>query len=97
MAKRLFNVEAVFEIEDRGIVVVSDQTYETIPPDRHIRIGDLVRIQRTDDAGLVTKVIGIEHFNPLTRKHPVAFLISNVSKDDVPTGAEVWSVDAESE
>jgi hypothetical protein len=86
-------VTNTFELKGRGVVVSTHTTYEELPPDLKLRIGDSVEL-RSDFGVLRTKVTGIAHCDPWTPKLPFDFLLPpDVRKEDAPIGAEVWAVD----
>lgn len=86
-----------FEIQGRGLVVITDTPYERLPRDLKLRIGDPVELH---SCGRVfrSRVVGIEHGDPWTPKQLFAFLLPReVVKADVLVGAEVWAVAADAE
>src|SRR4051794_9747187 len=86
-----FNVKELFQIAGRGVVVVTDKTYEALPNTLALKIGDPVEFRQTGRIVLKTFVAGIEHFDPWSPKHSFAFsLPSVVTKQDVSVGAEIW-------
>jgi len=81
-----------FEIKGRGIVVATDTTYEKLPHDLRLKIGDSVELRMGGAVILQTRIVGIEHCNPWSPTLPFAFLLPrDLSKADVPVGSEVWS------
>lgn len=89
MARRLFTVTDTFLIRARGLVLVPG-----IVPigDERFRIGDPLRLIRPDGLEIETAVGGLEMFTGTT-KPDMPVLLGGFSKEDVPIGTEVWSVD----
>lgn len=82
-----------FEIKGRGIVVATDTTYEQLPRELKLRVGDPVELRIGGAVVLQTKIVGIEHCDPWSPTHTFGFLLPrDLSKADVPIGSEVWSV-----
>jgi hypothetical protein len=83
-----------FEIKGRGVVVATDTTYEQLPRDLKLKIGDPIELRVGTEVVLRTRIVGIEHCDPWSPKHTFAFLLPReLSKADVPIGSEVWSVE----
>jgi hypothetical protein len=83
-----------FDIKGRGVVVITDTTYEQLPRELTLKIGDPVEIRMDGEVVLRTKIVGIEHCDPWSPKHTFAFLLPrDVSKADVPIGSQVWSAE----
>lgn len=87
MARRMFNVADTFTIRGRGVVL---QPGLNPINDERFRMGDPLLLKRPDGTELGTWISGIELFSG-TPEVPV--LLSGLSKEDVPLGTEVWSVD----
>lgn len=86
-----FNVKELFQITGRGVVVVTDKTYETLPNTLALKIGDPIEFRQRGRIVFRTFVAGIEHFDPWSPKHSFAFLLpSEVTKQHVSVGAEIW-------
>lgn len=91
MAVHLFNVDELFDIEGRGVVVVTDLTYETVAAS--LRIGDRICIKGSSGDSLITSIAGIEHFDPSAPRQRFSFLLPlDVRKEDIPIGSSVFSV-----
>ncbi len=92
MARRLFTVQDTFFISGRGLVPVPG----IIPQDdERFRIGDPILLKRPDGSCLEWKIGGLEMIS-CTRPRPrddVAILLQGLSKEDLPVGSEVGSVD----
>jgi len=87
-------VVGTFEIKGHGVVVATDTTYEQLPRELKLKIGDPVELRVDGNVILRTKVVGIEHCDPWSPKHTFGFLLPrDLSKADVPIGSEVWSVE----
>jgi hypothetical protein len=83
-----------FEIKGRGVVVATDTTYEQLPRELKLKIGDPIEFRVGKDVVLRTTVVGIEHCDPWSPTHTFAFLLpGDLSKADVPIGSEAWSVE----
>ncbi len=86
MSHLLFIVEDTFLIRGRGLVLApgiphSDQT--------RIRVGDPLQLKRPNGSTFETAIAGIEFLTPNPmRVTPI--LLTNLCKDDVPVGTEVW-------
>lgn len=88
----LFNVRETFQITGRGIIVISDLDFESLPSNFKVKIGDPIEVVENSRIILKTSVAGIEHCDPWTSKHPFAILLPlNVLKEDVPLGSEIRS------
>ena len=86
-----FNVMEIFQLAGRGLVVITDKTYETLPARLALKIGDPVEFRQTSHTLLKTWVTGIEHLDPWSPKHTFAFTLPfEVMKDDIPVGSEIW-------
>lgn len=86
-------VVETFEIKGRGVVVATDTTYEQLPNELRLKIGDPLELRLNGKVVLSTNVAGIEHCDPWSPKHNFAFLIPrDLTKADVPIGSEVWAV-----
>ena len=91
---RLGKVLDTFDIKGRGIVVVTDTTWEQLPRDLKFKIGDPVELRMGGVVVLQTRIAGIEHCDPWSPAHLFGFLLPrDVSKADVPVGSEVWSAE----
>jgi hypothetical protein len=87
-------VSDTFEIKGRGVVVATDTTYERLPRELRLKIGDRIELRSGGVVVLRTKVVGMEHCDPWTPQQTFGFLLPReVSRNSVPVGAEVWSVE----
>jgi len=83
-----------FDIKGRGLVVATDTTYEQLPRELKLKIGDPVEFRIGGEVVMRSRIVGIEHCDPWSPKHTFAFLVPrDVSKADVPIGSEVWSME----
>ncbi len=90
----LGRVSETFDITGRGVVVAFGTTYEQLPQDVKLKIGDQVEFRTDGVVVLQSRVAGIEHCSPWTPKSIFAFLLPRtVKKQDVPIGADVWAVE----
>src|SRR5208337_2384973 len=89
MTRRLFTVEDTFLIQGRGLVPVPG----IVPQgDERFRIGDKIRLKRPDGSEIEWQIGGLEMLCPRPRPDEVVILLKSLTKDDVPAGTEVWSV-----
>ena len=90
VARLLLVVEDTFLIQGRGIVPVPG----IIPiGSERFRIGGTLVLRRPDGTELTTRVGGLELFDPNPRGD-VVVLLKDLSKEEIPIGTEVWSVDS---
>jgi hypothetical protein len=88
------NVSDTFEIKERGLILATDRTYEQLPKDLKLKVGDSVELRRDGVVVFRTAVTGIELCDPWSPNRLFAFLLPRgVTKADVPIGAEVWTVE----
>ena len=91
MVQHAFKVADHFAIRGRGLIVVTDKTYEQLGPNFVVKIGDPVEFRRDNQVMLRSTVEGIEHCNPWSPNRPFVFsLPPDISKEDVPFGTEIW-------
>ncbi len=85
-----FKVMDLFQIPGRGVVVITDKTFEELPRGLGFNIGEPVEIHREGQMVLQTRVVGIEHCDPWSPKRPFAFLLPpEVLKNDIQPGSEI--------
>ena len=88
MATLLFRVKETFDIQGRGLVLISDRAKREC----HFRllIGDQIEIRNKNIPSVHTQVAGIEICD---RARELGVLLPRaVSKADVESGAEVWQI-----
>jgi hypothetical protein len=91
MAERILKVTALFEVHGRGVVAITDKTYETLPQGLKLKTGAVIEFRGQGCKPMRTTIVGIEHCDPWSPKHDFAFLLPReVRKSDVPLEAEVW-------
>lgn len=92
MGRRLFVIEDTYFIKGRGLVPVPGILPQS---EERFRTGDPIHLKRPDGSCLEWKIGGIEmiHGTPPRSRIDVVILLQGLSKDDVPIGTEVWSVD----
>lgn len=90
MARFLFVVEDTFAIKGRGLVLVPGITPHE---DEIFRVGDPLRLIRPDGSELRTAIGGLEMFTKPVLQAAIPVLLRGVTKEEVPVGSEVWSVD----
>lgn len=83
---RLFVVEDVFEIKQRGIVVVGKLDD---PQGARFRIGDAVEIRRRDGTAVKATISGVPMGRTKVGMGEV-LLRGPVSKENVSPGDEIW-------
>jgi len=90
----LGRVFEIFDITGRGVVIAFDTTYEKLPRDFKLMIGDLVEFRSDGLVVLQSSIAGIEHCSPWTPNNVFAFVLPrNIRKQEVPIGSEVWTVE----
>jgi hypothetical protein len=89
MARRLFVVEDTYTILGRGLCLIPG-----IDPieNKLFRVGDPLIIKRADGSEIRTTIAAFVRPmpNPLGQ---LDLLVTELTKSDVPIGAEVWSID----
>jgi hypothetical protein len=85
----LFTVSDCFTVIGRGVVLVPG--LKPIGEER-FKVGDEIRLRRPDAGDLIVPIAGIELPVP-NPENEVLIRVGNLSKEDVPVGTEVWSVD----
>lgn len=89
MARLLFTVQDHFDIQGRGVVTVPG-----LGPAERLWIGDPLEIRRPDGTSMRTRIAGLEMLSRRPKDQAVPVLFPpELTKDDLPLGAEVWSVD----
>lgn len=89
MGQLLFKVAGTFLLQRIGLVVASDRQRVEIP----VRVGSAIEVRCSDGSSIITKVAGIEMICPPPVDAKLAILLpKEIGKEDVPVGAEVWSV-----
>jgi len=86
----LFTVSQTFTIQGRGVSLLPE--LRPVGEER-FKMGDPLRLKRPDGTGELTKIGGIELATVLNAPCKVLVLLSSKSREDVPIGTEVWSVD----
>jgi hypothetical protein len=92
MPRCLYTVEASFFIKGRGLVLVP----KIVPQEeKRLRVGDRVEIRRPDGSRLESCIGGIEiaHSSPPRPTCEAWILLRELTKEDVPIGSEIWSID----
>ena len=84
--RRLFVVDDVFDVKDRGVILVPGLNEREI--DR-VRIGDSIEIRAPDRPAVETTIRGIDSFSPNPKR--IFPILIGASKADAPPGAEVWT------
>ena len=68
-----------------GIVPIGEERF---------RVGDPLLLRRPDGSEVRTTIGALELLDP-NPNHDVVVLLKELTKDDVPIGTEVWSVNSE--
>lgn len=90
MARRLFTIEDTFLIKGRGLVPVPG----IVPQGEEVfRVGDPIRLKRPDDSTFDWQIGGLELLQGGPPRDDVIVLLKGLSKEEVPVGTEVWSID----
>lgn len=87
MRQFLSHVEEVFQISNRGCVVVPGYLRES---SLTTAVGDTVWIQRPDGTELKTTIAGLEMTHPSDPRCIPLLLTNNILKTDIPVGSELW-------
>jgi hypothetical protein len=90
MSRLLFTVEDSFMIKGQGLVPVPGivpQGQERFGP------GDPIELRRPDGIRLTTRIASLELVSAHPPRNDWHVVLRDLSKDDVPVGTEVWSVD----
>jgi len=90
MARRLFVVEDTFYIKGRGLVPVPGIVPEG---EERFQVGDPISLKRPDGSALAWRIGGLEMIHTAVPRNDVVILLAGLTKEDVPIGTEVWSVD----
>jgi hypothetical protein len=94
MACHVCNVVDVFTLSGKGVIVVTDGTLDILDK-LHctVKIGDPVEIRIASEVVVRSTISGIAMLGGLPAHTPHAFdfmVPSEISKDDIPIGSEVW-------
>jgi hypothetical protein len=90
MARLLFTVEDIWIVRGRGIGPLPG----IIPQgDEKFQRGDRLQLRRPDGSTLMTTIAGWDMFNRGPNGEVFILLEKSITKDQVPIGTEVWSVD----
>ena len=85
-----FNVAELFDMKERGVVVIADLTGDSWPTELALKIGDPVEFRERANVLFTTTVTGID-MSSASPNRQFAFLISRESyKHPIPIGAEIW-------
>jgi len=90
MTRHAFNVADTFDIQGRGLLVVTDKRYEDLPSWLALKVGDDIEL-RSEENAVRTRIAGIEFIDPWTPKTFFGLLLpSGVPKEQVNIGCEIW-------
>ena len=90
MARLLFTVTETFTVQGRGIAVLP----ELIPiGEERFSVGDLLSLKWPDGAEGMVRIGGLELAKPVKGDCELVVMLSGKSKEEVPIGTEVWSVE----
>jgi len=90
MARRLFTVEDTFMIRGGGLVPIPG-----IAPqgEERLKVGDPILLRLPDGSSRLCSIGGLEVLMGSKPRNDVVVLLKEFSREDVPIGTEVWSVD----
>lgn len=90
MNRQLFKITEVFSLENLGLVVAVDVKSKDV----NLKINESIEVVRPDGSSLKTKIAAIPMLSPYNPERMFSFsLPKQISKEDIPIGTEVWSVD----
>jgi hypothetical protein len=80
-------VADVFQLAQRGVIIIPDEPW-SVP----LKVGSTLKLRKPDGTFLMTHVRGVEMSNPSRFDGKPGLLVgeAGLSKDDVPTGTEVY-------
>ncbi len=94
MARLLSTVEEVFYIAGRGLIPAPPIVPQ---PNERISAGDWLLLKRPDGSAVRAQITGFAYIHrPVSNDHVIDILLRALSKEDVPVGTEIWSIDASS-
>ena len=91
MARKLFVVQDTIFIKSRGVAALPGIVPEG---DERFRVGEPIILKRPDGTELSWQSGGLELMHTPRPRGDIVVLLQGLSKDDVPLGTEIWSVDA---
>jgi hypothetical protein len=91
MARLLFRVTEVFTVQTRGIVLLPKLNFVG---DERFRVGDPLLLKRPDGTEIDTTIGAVELLKPVGQPCEPVIMLTELGKQDVPIGTEVWSVDS---
>lgn len=88
----LFTVQAVFDIQSRGLVIVTDvEIGQAEVQNRLLAMGQTIELRRPDGKVCLATIKGYERFSPYDPKRPLAYSVGgDLTKNDIPVGTEAW-------
>ena len=92
MARKLFVVQDTIFIKGRGVAALPGIVPEG---DERFRVGDLIILKRPDGTELNWQIGGLELMHTPRPRGDIVVLLQGLSKEDVPLGTDIWSVDAD--
>jgi hypothetical protein len=87
----LLTVTETFTVPGKGIIVLLPEL-KPIGEER-FRVGDLLRLRKPDGAEDLVPIDGLEFLKPIRGNCQLVVTLAGKSREDVPVGTEVWSVD----
>jgi translation elongation factor EF-Tu-like GTPase len=88
MGRLLFTIEDVFLITGRGVILVPGFKGEEA-----VRMGQEVLIKRPDGSEVRSTISGMDIPRGGQKNWGVAILVKGLSKEDVPVGSTVWTME----
>ena len=90
MARILFKIEHTFLIAGRGLVLTPGINPEG---EERFYMGSAIEIRKPDGTSVLTTISGLELLCPNPKNTITILLPKSITKDAIPIGSEVWSVD----
>lgn len=90
MARCLFTVEDRIVLSGRGLMLVPGIVTQG---EERFRVGDPIQIRRPDGSVLEWKIGALPMVHVQKPLDTVVVLMDGLNENDVPVGAQIWSVD----
>ena len=91
VARKLFVVQDTILIKGRGVAALPGIVPEG---EERFRVGEPIILKRPDGTELNWQIGGLELMHTPRPRGDIVVLLQGLSKEDVPLGTEIWSVDA---
>jgi hypothetical protein len=86
----LFTVTQTFAIQGRGVVLLPELR---LIGEERFRVGDPLLLKRPDGKQDQVRIGGLEFLTPISGRCQLVVMLTDRSREDVPVGTEVWSVE----